>query len=181
VIERDQDNIKLYILHMRQCDPKKCSGLKLGRSGLARIITHPSHLPSGTVILNPFAATAFSPADNRDVEGKGLTAIDCSWNQLDKGFKVKMRGEHRCLPLLVAANPVNYGSIGKLSTVEALSGAVFMLGKETLARRLLSKFKWGTTFLELNEKLLSEYQRAENSTQVVQIQEGLIRELGFKT
>lgn len=181
MMERDQDSAQLYILHMRQCDPKKCSGLKLGRSGLAMIIMHLPRLPSGTVILNPFAATAFSPADRRDVDSRGLTVIDCSWNQLEEGFKFRIRGEHRCLPFLVAANPVNYGSIGKLSTVEALSGAVFILGKETLARRLLSKFKWGPTFLELNEKLLSEYQRAKNSTQVVQIQERLIQELGFKT
>lgn len=179
--EHSQEKIRLYILHMRQCDPKKCSGLKLVRSRLARIVTHSSRLPAGTVILNPFAATAFSPADNEDVDRKGLTAVDCSWNQLDEGFKVRIRGKHRCLPLLVAANPVNYGSTGKLSTVEALSGALTILGEETLARRLLSKFKWGSTFLELNEGLLLEYQRAENSTEMIQIQGKLMKELGFKT
>jgi len=174
-------SIRLYILHMKQCDPKRCSGLRLARSGSARVVTHPSHLPVGTITLNPFASRAFSPADKRDVERRGLTAVDCSWNRLEEGFKVGVRGRQRCLPLLIAANPINYGSIGKLSTVEALSGALFILGEEVLAENLLSKFKWGHTFLELNEELLSEYQRARSSTEVVEIQDKLIKELGIKS
>lgn len=172
-------HIKLYILHMRQCAPKKCTGLKLGRSGFARIINHSSHLPAGTIVLNPFVDKAFSPADKRDVERRGMTVVDCSWNQLEGRFKVNTRGRQRCLPLLIAANPINYGLIGKLSTVEAFSGALFILRKEILARTLLSKVKWGHTFLELNEELLSEYQNAENSNQIVETQERLSREIGL--
>jgi len=174
-------HIKLYILHMRQCDPKKCTGLKLGRSGFVRIINHSSYLPAGTVVLNPFADKAFSPADKRNVERRGMTVVDCSWNQLEGRFKVKTRGRQRCLPLLIAANPINYGLIGKLSTVEAFGGALFILRKEILARTLLSKVKWGHTFLELNEELLSEYQSAENSNQIVKTQERLSREIGYRS
>lgn len=179
MIGNGQNLIKLYILHMRECDPKKCSGLRLGRSGFVRIITRASHLPMGTTILDPFAVKAFSPADRRDIERRGLTAVDCSWNQLEGELRVKMKGEHRCMPLLIAGNPINYGLIGKLSTVEAFSGALFIIGEETLADKILSKFKWGHTFLDLNRRSLLEYQKAEDSTQVIQIQTKLIREMGF--
>ncbi len=173
-------HIKLYVLHMKQCDPKKCTGLKLGRSGFARIINHPSNLPAGTIVLNPFADKAFSPTDRGDVERRGMTTVDCSWNQLKGRFEVKTRGRQRCLPLLMAANPINYGLIGKLSTIEAFGGALFILRKETLAEKLLSKVKWGHTFLELNEELLSEYQNAENSSQIIETQERLKREIGYE-
>ena len=174
-----QNLIKLYILHMKECDPKKCSGLRLSKRGFARIITRPSHLPKGTTILDPFAVKAFSPADKSNVERRGLTAIDCSWNQLEGELKVKMKGRHRCMPLLIAGNPINYGSIGKLSTVEAFSGALFIIGEETLADQILSKFKWGHTFLDLNRRSLLEYQKAEDSTQIIQIQTKLTQEMGF--
>jgi pre-rRNA-processing protein TSR3 len=165
---------------MKECDPKKCSGLRLGRNGFAKIITRPSHLPGGTVILDPFAVKAFSPSDRRDIERRGLTTVDCSWNELDGKLKVRLKGNHRCMPLLIAGNPINYGSMGKLSTVEAFSGALFIIGEEELADRILSKFKWGHTFLDLNKRILLEYQNAEDSTQIIQIQEKLIQEIGFK-
>ncbi len=180
MIGNGQDPIKLYILHMKECDPKKCSGLRLGRSGFARIITRPSHLPIGTTILDPFAVKAFSPADKRNIERRGLTVVDCSWNQLEGELRVKIRGTHRCLPLLIAGNPINYGSIGKLSTVEAFSGALFIIGEETLADQILSKFKWGHTFLDLNRKSLLEYQKAEDSAQIIQIQTKIIQEMKSK-
>lgn len=174
-----KSDVKLFVLHLKECDPKKCSGLKLVRNGLAVIVTHPSRLPKDTIVLDPFADRALSSADKKDAERKGLTAIDCSWNQLKGEFQIKLRGEHRCLPLLITANPVNYGSIGKLSTVEAFGGALFILGHEPIAKRLFSKFKWGHTFLELNRELLLEYQEAEDSTQVIQIQDRIIKELGL--
>ncbi len=180
MIRNCQNLIKLYILHMKECDPKKCSGLRLSRSGFARIITRPSYLPIGTTILDPFAVKAFSPADKRNVERRGLTTVDCSWNQLEGELKVKIRGRHRCMPLLIAGNPINYGSIGKLSTVEAFSGALFIIGEETLADQILSKFKWGHTFLDLNRKSLLEYQKAEDSAQIIQIQTKIIQEMKSK-
>ncbi len=175
----EKKGVRLFVLHLKECDPKKCSGLKLVRNGLATIVTHPSRLPKDTIVLDPFADRALSYADKKDVERKGLTAIDCSWNQLKEESQIRLKGKHRCLPFLITANPVNYGSIGKLSTVEALGGALVILGYEPIAKQLFSKFKWGHTFLELNREILSEYQGAEDSTQIIEIQDRVIRELGF--
>jgi pre-rRNA-processing protein TSR3 len=69
----------------------------------------------------------------------------------------------------LAGNPVNYSKINKLTTVEAIAGAAFILGDEQLSQNLLEKFNWGHTFLELNENLLHDYQRSGSDEQVVEI------------
>jgi pre-rRNA-processing protein TSR3 len=71
---------------------------------------------------------------------------------------------------LIAANPVNYGKPTKLSTVEALAAALFILGFREKAERLLSVFKWGSSFLSLNKELLETYAGAHNSSEVVELQ-----------
>jgi pre-rRNA-processing protein TSR3 len=57
----------------------------------------------------------------------------------------------------LAANPVNYGRPYELTTAEALAAALYVLGEPEHARELLSKFKWGSTFLNLNAAPLNEY------------------------
>ncbi|MGI0042077.1 MAG: ribosome biogenesis domain-containing protein, partial [Nitrososphaeraceae archaeon] len=76
----------------------------------------------------------------------------------------------RKLPALLAGNPVNYAKLGKLSSVEALAGALLILGYHTEASEILDKFKWGHTFYELNLYVLEEYARAENEDEVYDIQ-----------
>ena len=80
------------------------------------------------------------------------------------------------MPPLLAGNPVNYSKINKLTTVEAIAGAAYILGDELLSQKLLEKFNWGHTFLELNENLLHDYQKATSEEQVIQI----IREYGYE-
>lgn len=86
-----------------------------------------------------------------------------------------MHGAPRCLPYLIAANPVNYGVPTKLSTVEALAAALYIAGFKEKGERLLSIFKWGPYFIELNRELLDGYARAKNSAEVVELQKGFIR------
>jgi pre-rRNA-processing protein TSR3 len=74
------------------------------------------------------------------------------------------------LPLLLAANPVNWGKPGKLSTVEALAASLYLLGNIDQARELLSKFRWGERFLELNQEPLEAYANAKSSSELVSLQ-----------
>jgi pre-rRNA-processing protein TSR3 len=82
-----------------------------------------------------------------------------------------MPGVHRALPFLVAANPVNYGKPFRLTTVEAFAAALAILGDREEAERVLSKFTWGETFLELNAEPIRRYADCEDSTEVVEIQQ----------
>ena len=71
--------LRLTIYHANQCDPKRCTGLRLKRRGFARLVTKARFLPRRAVVLNPFSEIAFSPADRKRVEDFGLAALDCSW------------------------------------------------------------------------------------------------------
>ena len=84
-------------------------------------------------------------------------------------FQKDFVGISRKLPPLLAGNPVNYSKINKLTTVEAIAGAAFILGNETLSKTLLEKFSWGHTFLELNQNLLHDYQNANSEDEVIEI------------
>jgi pre-rRNA-processing protein TSR3 len=127
-------------------------------------------LPRGAIVLNPFSEKAFSPADRERIEEKGLVALDYSWKCTENARAIPLIGEPRSLPYLVAANPVNYGTPTKLSTVEALAAALYIIGHKEQAEQLLSMFKWGPEFIRLNQKLLDAYAQAKNSTEVVELQ-----------
>jgi pre-rRNA-processing protein TSR3 len=75
------------------------------------------------------------------------------------------------LPVLVAGNPTNYAQPTKLSTAEALSAALHIAGFKEDAGKLLSIFKWGHTFFDLNLEMLESYANAKNSTEVVEAQQ----------
>ena len=100
--------------------------------------------------------------------------IDCSWNLAVKTLsEKKFTGIQRKLPPLLAGNPVNYSKLGKLTTVEALSAALFILGSKQQGLELLDKFKWGHTFYDLNKNLLDEYSKVEGESQIEPISSGL--------
>jgi pre-rRNA-processing protein TSR3 len=164
--------MELLIFHVSQCDPKKCSGRKLARFGLAKLTTRAYDLRH-CLLLNPFSEKALSP---RDKGSRCLAALDCSWARAEEVFARK-RTNSRALPFLVAANPVNYGKPFKLSTVEALASALFILGFPEEAKNILGKFSWGQNFLELNKEPLQEYATAHDSAEVVKIQDAYLSEL----
>lgn len=159
------------MLRLPGCDPKKCSALKLARFGLVRLLQSPRQIKGRPIVLNPFASKAFSPADGPLAEKAGILVLDCSWKDAVEMFQERIRGEPRGLPYLVAANPINYGKIGKLSSAEAAASALFILGFTQAAENILNLFKWGPHFLELNAEPLSEYQNATDSLDVVKRQQ----------
>ncbi len=164
---------RIFVYNVRQCDPKKCTSLKLKRHGLVRVAYRAREIPKEAVVLNPFSDVAFSPVDKERLIESGLVAIDCSWERADEVLR-PVHKHARCLPYLVAANPTNYGTPTKLSTAEALAAALYIAGFKEEARRLLSIFKWGNTFFKLNEELLEKYSRAKDSKEVVDVQKEFI-------
>jgi pre-rRNA-processing protein TSR3 len=170
--------VRITIYHAAQCDPRKCTALKLQRHNLARTVPQLRFLPKRAIVLNPFSETAFSPADKDRIERFGLAALDCSWEHAQEVLQEHVRGTCRCLPFLIAGNPVNFSKPTKLSTVEALAAALYITGHKEQALRILSVFKWGHTFIDLNQDRLETYVTARDSTEIVQQQSHLMEELG---
>ncbi|RLE51179.1 MAG: DUF367 family protein [Candidatus Methanomethylicota archaeon] len=171
------DPVQLFVLHLHQCDPRKCTSLKLKRFGLVRLVGSPRRLPGGAIILTPFSRRVLNPSDRVTAVRRGIVAVDCSWNEIEVLRSLRLRGFGRRLPLLFAANPINYAKPHKLSTVEAFAAALYILGFEELADRLLSLFKWGPHFVSLNERLLSLYAKAKSESEVVDAERQIVREL----
>jgi pre-rRNA-processing protein TSR3 len=168
--------VELHVRYEGDDDPEKCTARKLTRFDLAALHRSARETPSG-VVLNPHAERALSPADRSDDRTERLVALDCSW-ETAREERFSLRGPHRALPFLVAANPVNYGTPFKLTTVEALAGACCILGERAHAETLLSKFRWGHTFLELNDEPLRRYADCEDSSGVVAIQDEYLADEG---
>lgn len=167
----------LYIYHADQDDPKKCSARKLAKAGHATILKQFRNIPPGGILLDPFAPKLLSPADRPFAERSGIIGFDCSWERAVEAFRYlssKKRGRHRALPYLVAANPVNYGKPGKLSTLEAFAAALYITGDAAKAETILSIYSWGIQFLYLNREPLDEYAQATDSADVFERQREFI-------
>ena len=163
--------MQINVLMFNQDDPKKCTAAKLVRFGLSKKITS---LRSKPALFHPFSERTL--LNNEKTIFNFITAVDCSWNKAEEMFQKKYSGIPRKLPPLLAGNPVNYSKINKLTTVEALASASFILGNEELCSDLLAKFNWGHTFLELNENLLKDYQNAQSEDDI----NSIITEYGYK-
>src|SRR5512136_1034620 len=159
--------ISLYAYRDDSCDPRKCTVKKLEKAGFLKIFTRISQIPRNTLLLDPTAEQALSPADKNV---RAITVLDCSWSVLDTG-KVSSWRIRRALPFLVAANPVNFGKPCILSSVEALAAALFIMGDKERASAILSKVSWGMRFLEVNQDPLDLYSGATDSADIIRIQE----------
>ena len=157
----------LHVRYEGDDDPEKCTARQLARHDLASLHRSDRATPFG-VVLNPHAEQALSPAD-RSV-GDRLVALDCSWESAGEAM-FSLPGEHRALPFLVAANPVNFGKPFRLTTVEALAAGLVILGERSQAEAVLAKFRWGETFLELNAEPLARYADCADSAEVVAVQD----------
>jgi pre-rRNA-processing protein TSR3 len=167
--------VRITIYHAAQDDPKKNTALRLKRRGLARIVTKAKFLPKRAIVLNPFSEIAFSPADRERLEKFGLAALDCSWEHAQKVMRGHVKGTSRCLPILIAGNPVNFGKLTKLTTAEAIAAALYIASFKQESEELLGIFTWGHTFFELNGVLLDNYVQAKDSSEIVDMQTRLLK------
>jgi len=160
--------VKPLVYMLRQDDPFKCTAAKLAKFRLAEPV---KFIRKNTIVLNPFSQTRVLKKDAEIADS--VCAIDCSWERADEVLKHQRmisQGIGRRLPAMLAANPTNYAKLGKLSSAEALAGALYILGEKKLAAEIMDKFKWGHTFLELNSDLLEDYVGAETEEQVAHLE-----------
>ncbi len=158
--------VKLYVIHLREDDPRKCTAAKLRRFGFVKYVRK-----ERGIVLDPFSPILFSKADRDIAINQGITAVDVSWERLEeRPSRYKFRGITRSLPFLLAANPINFGKARKLSTVEAFAAALFIIGMEAEAMRILKLFKWGSAFLKLNLNALKLYSKAESNEMMKQLE-----------
>jgi len=158
--------VDLHVRYEGDDDPAKCTARKLARFDMATLHRSPRSVPRG-IVLNPHAERALSPADDADLP---LVALDCSWETAE-AEAFRLDGPHRALPFLVAGNPVSHGRPFRLNTAEAFAAGCYVLGDETQAERLMAKFRWGHTFLELNAEPLERYADCDDSEEVVAVQQ----------
>lgn len=161
--------IQLAMWDFGQCDIKRCTGRKLSRFGLLKELRINQRF--GGVVLSPMGNRCISKQDQELLHKRGLAVVDCSWARLtDVPFVTLRCAAPRLLPWLVAANPVNYGRPCELSCVEALAAALLICGEEETANVLLSKFKWGHSFLSLNRELLKAYSECKTGEEIIAVQ-----------
>ncbi|ABM79889.1 DUF367 family protein [Hyperthermus butylicus] len=158
-----RSGVRLYAVYLRQDNPKYNTVAKLVRHGVVSEVRAP---PRGVVVLDPFSPTPISVSDRGLIEKSGLCVIDGSWRRVSSYLRRLRRVVGRRLPLLLAANPVNYGRPFLLSSAEALAAALYIAGFRSIAEQLLSFFKWGPEFLRLNKQLLERYE-GKTSTEIV--------------
>ena len=169
--------IKLRMWDFGQCDSKRCTGRKLARSGYIR--TMRLGQPFKGVVLSPLAKKLVSPDDIVHVQKSGVSVIDCSWARLDEIPAKQLKGgQHRLLPFMVAANPVNYGKPMKMTCVEAIGATLYITGLKEEAVDLLSVFDWGAEFLKINFDVLERYSNATDSSSVIRAQNDWLQENG---
>jgi pre-rRNA-processing protein TSR3 len=161
---------RVFVLELKQDDPSKNTSAKMRKFGLAQPTT-PSRIPREAIVLNPFSDLVLLPGDRSFALRYGLVVIDCSWVHAQEVFGRRFRGLQRRLPALIAGNPTNYSKLGALSSLEATAACLYIMGFQEFATKMLSLYKWGETFLLLNNDPLEEYSRAESQEQVKEIED----------
>lgn len=163
-------SVPLAMWDFEQCDPDACTGQRLYRCNALRLLNLRERF-SG-VALTPNATEIVSPADREAVLSYGVAVVDCSWKELATvPWSAMKAGVPRLLPLLIAANPVNYGRPSKLTCAEALAGALAIVGLIEDARNVMAYFHWGESFFDINGELLEGYQKCSTAEEMRAFQE----------
>ena len=164
------NEIKLYVYHASEDDPKKCSARKLSKFKLAKLETNIRKTKRKTILLNPFAEKSISKEDREIALENGILAVDCSWKNAENAFEyLDKKNYSRALPFVVAVNPVNYGKAFKLTTLEAFAASLYILGNTDQAEKILELYKWSPHFINMNKEPLQRYKNAENSKEIIKI------------
>lgn len=171
----DRKDVPIHAIWLAQDDPKKNTAVKLSKRGALRLHERFTKLPRKGIILEPLCGKVLGPEDHHILleERGSLVGLDCSWAQIEDSVQQVMkrtRLKARMLPLLLAANPVNWGKPSKLTTAEALAASLYLIGNEKQARDLLSAFNWGEQFFTLNKEPLDAYKHAKSSKELVELQ-----------
>ena len=167
--------IPVIVYDKNQCDPKKCTAKRMMKFGLAKEAKTLRSIPSGSIVLSPFAEKALSPADVK-FSKNGLVVMDLTWTNIDD-FPRPTRTQDRALPYLLASNSVNWGRPMELNSAEAVMASLIILGEKEQADQFLERFNWAPEFLRLNGELLEAYASAKDSTDVVRIQNEYIESI----
>ncbi|OCH87616.1 DUF367-domain-containing protein [Obba rivulosa] len=158
------------------CDPRRCSGKRLGRLGLMEELKVGQRFRG--IVVSPKGTQVISPADRDIVLKNGIAVVECSWARLDDVPFSKIASPHeRLLPYLVAANPVNYGKPWRLNCVEAVAAAFYITGFNEYGDHLMSKFGWGSSFFEINKHLFARYQSCTSAAEMEQVQTQMLEEM----
>ena len=122
---------------LKQDDPRKCSAAKLVnlscKTCYANCITH--------IDFKPIFKKTLLKSDRKLAHS--ITGIDCSWNLAVPAFKNHFIAYQESFHHYWQENPMNYSKLNKLSTVEALAAAVYIMGDSELMHTLL-KNQMGT-------------------------------------
>ena len=164
--ESGEIRLDLAVLMYRQDDPNKCTASRLVKFKIAKEVRR---VPTTFLVLNPFSEKMVTHNDLKKF--RGICAIDCSWKLATQVINTSKKFfNNRKLPALLAGNPTNYAKLGMLSTVEALSAALYILNYKEMSREILNKFKWGHTFLDLNSEILEDYSHALGQEEMITIE-----------
>ena len=167
-------SIPVHAIWLAQDDPKKNTAVLASKRGDLTLHKRINTAPKRGIILEPLCGKVFGPEDHEILlNGGSLVGLDCSWAQIESSVERVMkqtRLKPRMLPLLLAANPVNWGKPGRLTTAEALATALSLLGREEQAMETLGSFRWGQRFFELNREPLDAYASAKTSSELVALQ-----------
>jgi pre-rRNA-processing protein TSR3 len=168
--------IPVFICNFLTCNPKLCTAVRVLKFKKAEEISV-KHIKTNSIVLSPFSNTALSPEDREKAKKFGIIGVDCSWNDIEGGRKALERGCGRALPFLVATNPTNYGDPLKLSTLEAIASALYILGAKEQSKEILDLVSWGEEFMKINGEYLRSYSQASNSEDVVKKQKEFMSRL----
>ena len=166
-------SVPVHAIWLAQDDPKKNTAVRSAKRGDLVLHKDLRRIPRRGVLLNPLCGKVFGPEDHVHLDAGSLVALDCSWAQIDASvasIERRTRLTHRMLPLLLAANPVNWGKPGRLSTIEAIAATLVLAGHGIQAEHILGCVRWGNRFLELNAEPLEAYANARSSAELINLQ-----------